>query len=179
GLAPHDHRHQSLAMAGSHDDQVAAALVGGIHDRVVRMLALRHQSVARHARRVRSPLNECQKTRRLRACLLVHVLVDPRGLHIPGSDEHPVIRHDVYPGDSRAAQFRELDSALDGSFRVLGSVGRHEDVFEHDSSWGNATSYSGTIPIHHMDLSPTSISYLRTKVSLPSSPMRKTDRRAG
>jgi dienelactone hydrolase len=38
---------------------------------------------------------------------------------------------------------------------------------------------SGTIPIQNMVLSPTSISYLRTKVSLPSSPMRKTDRPAG
>src|SRR6267143_1333887 len=39
--------------------------------------------------------------------------------------------------------------------------------------------YSCTIPIQNMVLPPTSMSYLRTKVSLPSSPMRKTDRPAG
>src|SRR5436305_194088 len=38
--------------------------------------------------------------------------------------------------------------------------------------------YSGTIPIQNIVLSPTSISYLRTKVSLPSPPMRNTDRPA-
>src|SRR5215467_2453802 len=35
------------------------------------------------------------------------------------------------------------------------------------------------MPIQNMVLSPTSTSYLRTKVSLPSSPMRNTDRPAG
>src|SRR6266849_4835379 len=38
--------------------------------------------------------------------------------------------------------------------------------------------YSATIPIQNMVLSPTSISYLRTKVSLPSSAMRNTERPA-
>src|SRR5215472_12982955 len=42
-----------------------------------------------------------------------------------------------------------------------------------------AVAYSGTIPIQNMVLSPTSTSYLRAKVSLPSSPMRKTERPAG
>jgi len=36
-----------------------------------------------------------------------------------------------------------------------------------------------TIPIQNMVLSPTSTSYLRTKVRLPSSPIRKTERPAG
>ena len=39
--------------------------------------------------------------------------------------------------------------------------------------------YNPTIPIQNMVLSPTSISYLRTKVSLPSSPTRNTERPAG
>src|SRR5438128_2689310 len=40
-------------------------------------------------------------------------------------------------------------------------------------------SYNPTIPIHHIVRSPTSMSYLRTKSSLPSSPMRNNDRQAG
>src|SRR5258705_345719 len=39
--------------------------------------------------------------------------------------------------------------------------------------------YRWTIPIQNMVLPPTSMSYLRTKVSLPSPPMRKTDKPAG
>jgi len=50
-------------------------------------------------------------------------------------------------------------------------------------TWANtkaaAVPYSRTIPIQNMVLSPTSTSYLRTKVSLPSSPMRNTERPAG
>jgi len=50
-------------------------------------------------------------------------------------------------------------------------------------TWANAQAapvpYRGTIPIQNMVLSPTSISYLRTKVSLPSSPIRNTERPAG
>ena len=42
-----------------------------------------------------------------------------------------------------------------------------------------ATPYSGTIPIQNIVLLPTSTSYLRTKASLPSVPMRNTDRHAG
>ena len=44
---------------------------------------------------------------------------------------------------------------------------------------GAFCAYSGTIPIQNMVLSPTLASYLRTKVSLPSSPMRNTVRPAG
>ena len=40
-------------------------------------------------------------------------------------------------------------------------------------------TYSGTIPIQNIVLSPTSISYLHANVSLPSSPIRNTDRPAG
>ena len=39
-------------------------------------------------------------------------------------------------------------------------------------------AYSGTIPIQNIVLSPTSISYLRAKVSLPSPPIRNTDKPA-
>jgi hypothetical protein len=42
-----------------------------------------------------------------------------------------------------------------------------------------ARDHSATIPIHHMNALPTSTSYLRTYVSLPSSAMRKTDIVAG
>src|SRR6516225_595225 len=70
----------------------------------------------------------------------------------------------------------ELDPAAWRDFRVVDydsvGVGR---VFSN----AGAVPYSGTIPIQNMVLSPTSTSYLRTKFSLPSSPIRKTERPAG
>src|SRR6516162_10802329 len=70
----------------------------------------------------------------------------------------------------------ELDPAAWRDFRVVDydSVGAGR-VFSN----AGAVPYSGTIPIQNMVLSPTSTSYLRTKVSLPSSPTRKTERPAG
>src|SRR5882762_5760179 len=44
----------------------------------------------------------------------------------------------------------------------------------HDDRWVSL-AYSGTIPIQNIVLSPTSISYVRAKVSLPSSPIRKME----
>ena len=83
--------------------------------------------------------------------------------------------------DSTIAKQQQAESHLALLERLV-LVKRHRlvsEIFRRCEETGviktkaTAVAYSGTIPIQNMVLSPTSTSYLRAKVSLPSSPRRR------
>ena len=125
-FATHEQRRQSPPITGSHDDEIAMVLIGGIDDCVIGMVAGCHYGFAGHPGHRSGFLHKIKKVRGPDIFVALYFIQDNlvRVCVFRKCQRLDVIRQDMYAGNLRATKSGQFYTALYGSFRMFRTVQR-------------------------------------------------------
>ena len=129
-FAAQEQRRQPSPITGSHDDEIAMVLIGGIDNRIVGVLMGCHYGFAGHACPRSGLLHKIKKVCGTDMLIALYVIQGNlvRVCVICECHRLEKIGYDVYSGDFRTTKSCQLYTALYGSFRMFRPVRRHENI---------------------------------------------------